>query len=219
MNLLLFFCEEVFMATKVEKKNTIRKLIIESAKSYSEKLAGKTFLYVYGDEYFEILFKTDKFKHLTGVDSKISAVQFYKYAKESKLTTSQFGFSKDHPYSNALKKLTYLARLHELTDSLVCVLKDMNTVTVTYKIGLTNLDFTLCLVNDTSYSDHNWFLPMSLRIKDKAIENSRGGEFVDFIFVKEAAAEKYGKVLFSDSEKSLPDSVLNMLSDDLFKKL
>ncbi|MBR6924694.1 MAG: hypothetical protein IKH50_09195, partial [Oscillospiraceae bacterium] len=54
------------MATKVEKKNTIRKLIIESAKSYSEKLAGKTFLYVYGDEYFEILFKTDKFKHLTG---------------------------------------------------------------------------------------------------------------------------------------------------------
>lgn len=42
------------MATKIEKKSIIRDHIIDSADVYSQKLAGKTFLYVYGDSYFEV---------------------------------------------------------------------------------------------------------------------------------------------------------------------
>lgn len=41
------------MATKTDNK--IRQGIIESAAVYSQKLAGKVFLYVYGNEYFEVL--------------------------------------------------------------------------------------------------------------------------------------------------------------------
>ena len=44
------------MATKTEKKNKIRQGIIESAEIYSKMLAGKVFLYVYGEEYFEVSF-------------------------------------------------------------------------------------------------------------------------------------------------------------------
>ena len=47
------------MATKVDKKNAIRQGIIEAAIVYSQSLAGKTFLYVYGDEYFEVSFPVD----------------------------------------------------------------------------------------------------------------------------------------------------------------
>ena len=54
------------MATKVDKKNAIRQGIIEAAIVYSQSLAGKTFLYVYGDEYFEVSFPGDLFLHLTG---------------------------------------------------------------------------------------------------------------------------------------------------------
>ena len=43
------------MATKTDKKNRIRQGIIESAAVYSQNLAGKVFLYVYGNEYFEVL--------------------------------------------------------------------------------------------------------------------------------------------------------------------
>lgn len=32
-----------------------------------------------------------------------------------------------------------------LKNDVVCVVKDMNTVTLTYKIGVTNLDFTIGL--------------------------------------------------------------------------
>ena len=42
------------MATKVDKKNAIRQGIVDAAIVYSQNLAGKTFLYVYGDEYFDV---------------------------------------------------------------------------------------------------------------------------------------------------------------------
>ena len=47
------------MATKVDKKNAIRRAIIEAVIVYSQSLAGKTFLYVNGDEYFEVSFPVD----------------------------------------------------------------------------------------------------------------------------------------------------------------
>lgn len=60
------------MATKIDKKNVIRQGIVEAANVYSENLAGKTFLYVYGDEYFEVFFPIDHFLHLTGVETILS---------------------------------------------------------------------------------------------------------------------------------------------------
>lgn len=64
------------MATKVDKKNAIRQGIIKAAIVYSQSLAGKTFLYVYGDEYFEVSFPVDHFLHLTGVETRLSAKDF-----------------------------------------------------------------------------------------------------------------------------------------------
>ena len=51
------------MATKADKKNAIRQGIIDSAGIYSQSLAGKTFLYVYGEEFFEVSFPIDHFLH------------------------------------------------------------------------------------------------------------------------------------------------------------
>ena len=55
------------MATKADKKNAIRQGIIDSASVYSQNLAGKAFLYVYGEEYFEVSFPVDHFLHQTVV--------------------------------------------------------------------------------------------------------------------------------------------------------
>lgn len=69
------------MATKVDKKNAIRQGITEAEIVYFQNLAGKTFLYVCGDEYFEVSFPIDHFLHLTGVETRLSAKDFYKNAK------------------------------------------------------------------------------------------------------------------------------------------
>lgn len=69
------------MATKVDKKNAIRQGITEAEIVYFQNLAGKTFLYVCGDEYFEVSFLIDHFLHLTGVETRLSAKDFYNNAK------------------------------------------------------------------------------------------------------------------------------------------
>ena len=74
------------MATKVDKKNAIRQGITEAEIVYCQNLAGKTFLYVCGDEYFEVSFPIDHFLHLTGVETRLSTKDFYKNAKKSILT-------------------------------------------------------------------------------------------------------------------------------------
>lgn len=208
------------MATKTDKKNAIRQDIIDSAGVYSQNLAGKSFLYVYGEEFFEVSFPVDHFLHLTGVETTLSAKDFYKNAKKGKLTNSQFYFDVRHPYANAKKKLPCLKRLLELTNDMVCILKDMQTVTIIYKLSVTNLEFTLGLtenVDNQGKKINDFFLPMSLRVEDTSVEKSNDGEIVDFILSKDASKTKYDSILVEDKHKSIPDSVKHLISDSLYK--
>lgn len=205
------------MATKTDKKNAIRKEIIESAEIYSKDLAGKNFLY--GEEFFEVSFPVNHFLHLTGVETELPAKEFYKNAKKGKLTNNQFYFSGKHPYANAKKKLPCLKRLPELTKDMVCILKDMRTLTIIYKISVTNLEFTLGLtenLNSRGEKVDNLFLPMSLRVEDSSIEKSADGEIVDFIFVKDASIAKYGDLLVKDKEKDIPECIRHLISEKFY---
>ena len=132
------------MATKVDKKNAIRQGITEAEIVYFQNLAGKTFLYVCGDEYFEVSFPIDHFLHLTGVETRLSTKDFYKNAKKEQDSLTQNYRTSDarHVYANAKRKLPCLKRLPELTNEMVCVLKNMETMTNTYKLSVTNLEFT-----------------------------------------------------------------------------
>ncbi len=208
------------MATKEEKKKAIRQQIVDAAQVYSTSLAGKTFLYVYGEEYFEVTFPTESFLHLTGVASKLTAKVFYKNAKKSKLTIQQFYFDSRHIYANAKKKLPCLIRLPELTNTMVCILKDLQTLTIVYKLSVTNLEFTLGLtenVDSEGKKINNLLLPMSLRVEDSSVEKSGGGEVVDFIYSKDASLKLYDKVLVSDDGKAIPEIIKPMLKEDLYK--
>ena len=207
------------MATKTDKKNTIRQGIIDSAVIYSSDLAGKTFLYVYGNDFFEVSFSVDHFLHLTGVETELSAKDFYKNAKRGILTNNQFYFSVRHPYANAKKKLPYLKRLPELTNEMVCILKDMQTVTIIYKLSVTNLEFTLGLTeNFDKYGKkiNDCFLPMTLRVKDSSVDKSTDGDIVDFIFTKEASNGKYCNLIVKDESKNIPDSVRHLIDDSFY---
>ena len=209
------------MATKADKKNEIRKDIIDSAIIYSQCLAGKAFLYVYGDEFFEVLFPTNRFLHLTGVETYLSAKEFYKNAKKGTLTNKQFYFDARHPYANAKKKLPCLKRLPELTNEMICILKDMQTDTVVYKLSVSNLEFTLGLtedIDDKGNKVNEFFLPMSLRVEDSSVEKSKDGEIADFIFTKDASKMKYEAILVADRKKSIPDNIKHLISEELIKK-
>lgn len=207
------------MATKADKKNAIRQDIIDSAGIYSQNLAGKAFLYVYGEEFFEVSFPVDHFIHLTSVETNLSAKDFYKNARKGKLTNSQFYFDARHPYANATKKLPCLKRLPELTNDMVCILKDMQTVTIIYKLSVTNLEFTLGLIENRDNHGNkinDFFLPMSLRVEDSSVEKSNDGDIVDFIFMKDASMTKYDVALVEDKHKCIPECVKHLISDSFY---
>ena len=207
------------MATKVDKKNAIRQGITEAEIVYCQNLAGKTFLYVCGDEYFEVSFSIDHFLHLTGVETRLSAKDFYKNEKKSILTNNQFYFDVRHVYANAKKKLPCLKRLPELTNEMVCVLKNMETMTITYKLSVTNLEFTLGLtenIDNTGNKINDLFLPMSLRVKDSSVEKSGDGEIVDFIFSKDASVARYDTLLVEDKSKTIPSCIKHLINDDFY---
>lgn len=206
------------METKADKKEYIRKLIIDAAKVYRNELAGKVFMYVTGTEYFEVVFQTNRFMHLTGANSRLSAQEFYDKATEAKLTTGQIYFDKEHPYHGAKQKLPCLLLLPMLTNSMVCVVKELKTLTLTYKLGITNLNFTIGLTENIDFEGNkinDWFLPRTLRVKDKSIEKSDSAEFVDFVFVKDASIDKYDAIIFADPNKQIPESVKRYLAETL----
>lgn len=208
------------MATKTDKKNAIRQAIIDAAEVYSQELAGKAFLYVYGEEYFEVSFPVDHFLHLTGVETNLSAKDFYKNAKKGKLANGQFYFDVRHPYASAKKKLPCLKRLPELTKDMVCILKDMQTVTIVYKLSVTNLEFTLGLtenIDSKGNKINDFFLPMSLRVEDSSVEKSNDGDIVDFIFMKDASRDKYNSILVEDMNKCIPECIKHLISDDFYR--
>lgn len=210
------------MDTKKIKDEQIRKQIIAASKVYRDNLAGRVFLYVYGESYFEVVFPTDRFRHLTGVNSSISAKEFYDKAKDSMLSTGQILYDREHTYRGAKKKLPCLLSLPSLTNDVVCVVKDMKTITLTYKIGVTNLDFTIGLSENLDLHGNkinDWFLPRTLRVKDKAIESCNEAEFIDFIFSKDASLDKYSTVTYADTDKKPPLVIKEFLSDDLVEYL
>ena len=207
------------MATKTDKKNMIRQNIIDSAAIYSQNLAGKVFLYVYGNEFFEVSFPVDHFLHLTGVETRLSAKDFYKNAKRAILTNNQFYFDTRHPYANAKKKLPCLKRLPELTNDTVCILKDMRTLTIVYKLSVTNLEFTLGLTenrDDKGNKINDFFLPMSLRVEDSSVEKSNDGEVVDFIFSRDASVSRYETLLVKDESKNIPNCIKHLIKENFY---
>lgn len=165
-------------------------------------------------------FPTDHFLHLTGVETSLSAKDFYKNAKKAKLTSRQFYFDARHPYANAKKKLPCLKRLPELTNDFVCILKDMQTVSIIYKLSVTNLEFTLGLtenIDDKGNKINEFFLPMSLRVEDTSVDKSNGGEVVDFIFSKDASVAVYDTLVVADKNKTIPESIKKLIKDSFYQ--
>ena len=198
-------------------KKYIRSLIISAAKIYRDNLAGKKFLYCYGKKHFEVIFKTDRFMHLTGTVSTLPAKKFYDLSKNSMLTTEQFGFDQTHPYALVKNKLYCLSKLPQITNSLVCIVEDFTTFTMVYRLGVTNLKFTVGMTELPSIP--GCYVPQTLRVKDKSVENSVNAEFVDFIFEKDASASIYSVIAYKDESKHPPEDIKELLSKELSDEL
>lgn len=114
-----------------------------------------------------------------------------------------------------------MKRLPELTNDIVCILKDMQTVTIIYKLSITNLEFTLGLTENTDDRGkkiNDFFFPMPLRVEDSSVQKSNNAEIVDFIFSKNASMATYDTLLVEDKNKLIPESIKHLISEKFFNK-
>ncbi|MCD8105877.1 MAG: PBECR4 domain-containing protein [Lachnospiraceae bacterium] len=183
---------------------------------YKNNLVGKRFMYVFEDRYIEVIYKAENFRHLTGVDTKLSAQQFYKYAVSGKLEASQIWFSHAHPFKLCKRKVQHIGDIAQLASTECFLLEEIQTDTTTYKFGTTDLNFTLCLNKETDsqgVEKSECFVVHSLRDGDCFSKSGEAYE-VTHIFSRQNDKKKYTDLLYMDdtsSLESLPLQIKNML--------
>lgn len=203
-------------------KERIRQKIFDAVDVYRQNLLGRCFLYVFEDNtYVEVHYRKSSFAHLTGVGTKLNAVDFYNKAKSRKLTTSQFSFDKTkHPYDLAKKKTNRLEELSKFISSDLIMLKDVTTKSMIYRFGLTDTDLTLCFLENldriTRKKIDNYFIPASFRVGDDTVSKSKDCVFVKSIFMKTNKNGKYQSMCYGESDQisSLTDEVKSKIDMD-----
>lgn len=185
--------------------------------SYKHCLLGNTYMFVYNNTYVEVMFKKSCFMHLTGVESNLSSNDFYKHALTKKgLKPSEIFFTNVHPYDLAVKKTGCLLDLYKITveDSLIST--DIETMTLTYAIGITNLEFVICLgkdLNSDGSLKSNCLIPYSFRVEEIRNNKYNGLYEVTHVFRKNTNQCMYQSLTFGCQES------VKCLSVDIQKKL
>ncbi len=199
--------------------------ICNAAAVYKKNLIGRTFLCVFDNRYFEVIFRKNDFKHLTGVDSNLSATQFFKNASNRQLTTEQIFFSSLHPYYLCQRKLKHISDLSNLVFSDTFVLEDINTSTQYYKFGSTNLHFTVCFNQDPKPNPNpaidSPYHAYSLRDED-CFKKSKNVYEVSHIFSKNNDKPFYNTLVYHDKRfehSKLPIVVVDKLHTELKTQL
>ncbi len=198
-------------------KSQIIRRIHRSALKYKEIFVGNTYMFVFNNDYVEVMFKKSSFMHLTGVASCLKADDFYNHAlTERGLRPGEIFFNEDHPYDLADKKTSILIGLGDITIKDSSVVMDIETKTFSYKLGVANLEFTVCLGDDKNSQGEihgNCKVPYSFRVE--GIENSKSDKIysVSHVLKKKTGEKKYHILTYGDIGN------LKYLKDEIQEKL
>lgn len=207
----------IVSAKREIQKMELRQDIIEASKLYKDWFVGKTFMYVFENKYIQVTYRIKDFKHLTGVASNIGAKDFYKHSIEKVLSENNIINSLRYPFNLSRKKVTALLNFKSLIEVDLLILEEITTDSTSYKFGVADLEFTLCLINPTDKNgkviNDDYFVPQSLRVED-SVSRSKNAYEVNFIFVKENNESLYSKLLYNDKKYSI-----STLSDEIKGKI
>lgn len=202
-----------------EKRLQIRGNIISAAESYEKHLLGKCFMFVFGNQYIEVLFEKKRFKHLTGVGSVQKGNSFFRKALCGTLMASQIYFDKEHPYDLAKMKTDMLSELYRLTNEKIMIGEDVVTVTASYKFGLANHDIqlVLCLGYNKDKNGNlinSFWVPYSVRIEELSAENQKE---CDFIISRPQEQTLYSDITYSAGREieNLPKVIKSKIVENL----
>ena len=205
--------------SKLQDRKNIVQSIIKAANLYKTHLVGKRFLYVFDDRYIEVIYKASNFRHLTGVDTSLSAKDFFRLACRKQLQANQIHFSAQHPYSLCVKKVKHIEDVATLAGSENFMLEEITTQTQTYKFGTTDLNFSLCMnkeLDESGVEKGDCYVVQSLRDED-CFSKSKEAFVVTHILSRPNDQKKYMDMLYIDSsvEDTIPEMLQEIISEEL----
>ncbi len=198
-------------------KSQIIRRIHRAALKYKEVFVGNTFMFVFNNDYFEVMFKKSSFMHLTGVASSLRADDFYNHALMQRgLRPGEIFFNEEHPYDLADKKTDMLVDIGDIIDKDANVITDIETKTFSYKLGVANLEFTVCLGDDKNSQGEiqgNCKVPYSFRVE--GIDSSKSDNIypVSHVLKKKTGEKKYRMLTYGDKNG------LKLLNDEIREKI
>lgn len=198
-------------------KSQIIRRIHRAALKYKEVFVGNTFMIVFNNDYFEVMFKKSSFMHLTGVASCLKADDFYNHAlTERGLRPGEIFFNEDHPYDLADKKTSILIGLGDITIKDSSVAMGIETKTFSYKLGVANLKFTVCLGDDKNSLGEiqgKCKVPYSFRVEGISDTKSDDIYSVSHVLRKKTGEKKYHILTYGDR------NALKDLNKDIQEKI
>ena len=208
------------MATRQETSISTISTICSAAIKYKTNLVGKTFMYIFDNRFIEVIYKSENFKHMTGVESSLSAKRFYSLAVNNRLKANQISFSSRHPYNLCEKKLQHIEDLIDVTSSENFMLEEITTKNRIFKFGTTDTKFTLCLGDDLDANGNlksKLLTVQSLRDED-CFSKAKNVHVVTHILSKPNDEKKYNKVLFVDktsAQNGIPVIAKDLISNNI----
>lgn len=198
-------------------KAQIIKRIHNAALAYKKYFIGNTYMFVFENQYIEVMFKKSSFLHLTGVYTKLNAENFYNHAVLKKgLRPQEVLFGTNNPYDLANKKTKYLSDLYKITLTDVVIATNIRTMTFTYGIGVTNFEFIVCLGDDTDLNGRlksTCKIPYSFRVEEIADDRFQDLYEVSHVFKKKTGTKKYDEITYGDITN------LSSLSEEIKNKI
>lgn len=201
---------------KLNDKKQVVAQIIAAARLYKMNLVGKHFLYVFDGRAIEVAYQANGFRHLTGVDTELDAMSFYKKAVSGTLQANQIFFSAHHPYRLCQRKLMHLNDIAGMVTSECFMLENITTETQSFQFGTTDLAFVLCMNRhkDTNgeYKSSKYIVE-SLRDED-GLARSENAYPVTHILSKKNDERFYHEVVYLDKNENLetlPQQITQMV--------
>lgn len=177
-------------------------------------------MYVFEGKWIEVVYTVRNFKHLTGVESNLSARSFFADAVNHRLSARDIYFTTQHPYDLCIRKVAHLNSLTSLATGEGFLLKEINTSTQTFKFGATDLEFTLLFNRPKDSSGiviSDSFHVESLRDEDCFARSSDVFE-ITHILSKKNNHNKYDTLHYMDGRYSLlniPNNILPLIDTNL----
>ncbi len=212
--------------TLEQKVELVRKNVISAVQKYKNELVGKKFLYIFGNEFIEVIYKTENFMHLTGIDSKkLKPQKFYDKTKDKTLKRNNMFFSSRYPLKTAMEKSNELSNIDIFSNSKISIIKDMQTSTYAYEFGFSDKKMTLGLIKNTREDikgnkiELDYYVPQTFRVKEDATKGKDPSEIIEIAMIlsKTDVKAKYNKIHYGDEKQieSLPDKIKKNISENL----